>query len=217
MFGLRKRLSGVKPPASVVEELSDSPVIHDSEEQLGEVKIPQGPRDSYEYSGFENMTQSFSSISDGDASQSSEETGEEEAVPLAVKSGMDSAGPVGGELNFERVDSPEELGNVNIQDAQEEGVTRPPLRVHRQTSRGTTSSFRSRREPTSTTTWLGLDISIIIALVSPIGNLLTGGDHVKNLLLLLLLIYYLHQLVEGTLCHFPLPFLYATFAETRSI
>jgi hypothetical protein len=35
-----------------------------------------------------------------------------------------------------------------------------------------------------------------VALISPVGNWLTGGDHVKNLLLLLLLIYYLHQIIE---------------------
>lgn len=50
---------------------------------------------------------------------------------------------------------------------------------------------------TESRTWSELDLSMIIALVSPIGNWLTGSDHVKNLFLLLLLIFYLHQLVEG--------------------
>ncbi|KAI6030027.1 hypothetical protein EDC04DRAFT_3091843 [Pisolithus marmoratus] len=36
----------------------------------------------------------------------------------------------------------------------------------------------------------------MIALASPIGNWLTGGDHVKNALLLFLLVYYLHQIIE---------------------
>ena len=40
---------------------------------------------------------------------------------------------------------------------------------------------------------------MLVALASPLGNLLTGGDHIKNLLLLLLLIYYLNQLIEGGL------------------
>ncbi|CCM01289.1 uncharacterized protein FIBRA_03338 [Fibroporia radiculosa] len=44
--------------------------------------------------------------------------------------------------------------------------------------------------------WTDLDLSIIVACVSPIGNWLTGGDHVKNLFLVILLIFYLHQLVE---------------------
>jgi len=38
--------------------------------------------------------------------------------------------------------------------------------------------------------------SIIVACVSPIGNWLTGGDHIKNLFLVILLIFYLHQLIE---------------------
>ncbi|KIP01845.1 hypothetical protein PHLGIDRAFT_131070 [Phlebiopsis gigantea 11061_1 CR5-6] len=44
--------------------------------------------------------------------------------------------------------------------------------------------------------WSDLNLSMIVALVSPIGNWLTGSDHVKNLLLLLLLVFYLHQLIE---------------------
>ncbi|KAI6030021.1 hypothetical protein EDC04DRAFT_115255 [Pisolithus marmoratus] len=36
----------------------------------------------------------------------------------------------------------------------------------------------------------------MIALASPIGNWLTGGNHVKNALLLFLLVYYLHQIIE---------------------
>lgn len=46
--------------------------------------------------------------------------------------------------------------------------------------------------------WADLDLSIIVAIVSPIGNWLTGGDHIKNLVLVILLIFYLHQLIEGT-------------------
>ena len=45
--------------------------------------------------------------------------------------------------------------------------------------------------------WTDLEWSIIVALLSPVGNWLTGSDHVKNLFLLLLLIFYLHQLIEG--------------------
>ncbi len=47
--------------------------------------------------------------------------------------------------------------------------------------------------------WSDIDLSLVVALVSPIGNWLTGSDHVKNLFLILLLIFYLHQLVEGAL------------------
>lgn len=45
--------------------------------------------------------------------------------------------------------------------------------------------------------WTDLDLSIIVALVSPIGNWLTGGDHIKNLFLIILLIFYLHQIIES--------------------
>ena len=45
--------------------------------------------------------------------------------------------------------------------------------------------------------WADLDLSIIVALVSPIGNWLTGGDHIKNLFLIILLIFYLHQIIES--------------------
>ncbi|KII84140.1 hypothetical protein PLICRDRAFT_57946 [Plicaturopsis crispa FD-325 SS-3] len=44
--------------------------------------------------------------------------------------------------------------------------------------------------------WTDLDLSIVVALVSPIGNWLTGGDHIKDLLLIALLIFYLHQLIQ---------------------
>ncbi|KAJ8481847.1 hypothetical protein ONZ45_g15163 [Pleurotus djamor] len=47
------------------------------------------------------------------------------------------------------------------------------------------------------------DLAVVVALVSPIGSWLTGGDHVKNLLALLLvslLIFYLHQIIEGAYC-----------------
>lgn len=57
----------------------------------------------------------------------------------------------------------------------------------------------ARETETSSSSWFGFDLSIIVALVSPVGNLLTGGDHIKNAFLVLLLIYYLHQLVEGAL------------------
>ncbi len=75
------------------------------------------------------------------------------------------------------------------------------------TANGTTSSpisptqsfSRSSPQPQSQSarSWTDLNMSIIVALISPIGNWLTGSDHVKHLCLLLLLIYYLHQLIEG--------------------
>ena len=47
--------------------------------------------------------------------------------------------------------------------------------------------------------WADLDLSVVVALVSPIGSWLTGGDHIKNIFLIVLLIFYLHQLIQGML------------------
>jgi hypothetical protein len=61
------------------------------------------------------------------------------------------------------------------------------------------SSFPPRsREPAApaSSAWYEFDLSVVVALISPIGNWLTGGDHVKNLLLILFLIFYLHQIIE---------------------
>jgi hypothetical protein len=44
-----------------------------------------------------------------------------------------------------------------------------------------------------------LDLSIIIAVIAPLVNWLTGSDQLKNLFLILFLIVYLHQLVQGVL------------------
>ncbi|KAJ7795331.1 hypothetical protein B0H14DRAFT_3554788 [Mycena olivaceomarginata] len=46
--------------------------------------------------------------------------------------------------------------------------------------------------------WYKPSVPVLLALAPPIGNWLTGGDHVKDLLLLLLLVFYLHQIVEGS-------------------
>lgn len=51
--------------------------------------------------------------------------------------------------------------------------------------------------------WYEFDLAVVVALVSPVGNWLTGGDHIKNLLLIVLLILYLHQIIEGTIAFFP--------------
>ncbi|KAG7085961.1 hypothetical protein E1B28_003486 [Marasmius oreades] len=44
--------------------------------------------------------------------------------------------------------------------------------------------------------WYQFDLTVVAALVSPIGNWLTGGDHVKNVLLVSFLLFYLHQIIE---------------------
>ncbi|TFK62090.1 hypothetical protein BDN72DRAFT_903522 [Pluteus cervinus] len=44
--------------------------------------------------------------------------------------------------------------------------------------------------------WYKFDLAVVVALVSPIGNWLTGGDYIKNLILVAFLIFYLHQIIE---------------------
>jgi hypothetical protein len=67
---------------------------------------------------------------------------------------------------------------------------------------------RKDRSPMSpnTRSWYEFDLAVVVALVSPIGNWLTGGDHVKNLLLVVLLIFYLHQIIESAFLSFSLPY-----------
>ncbi|EKM76625.1 hypothetical protein AGABI1DRAFT_115713 [Agaricus bisporus var. burnettii JB137-S8] len=44
--------------------------------------------------------------------------------------------------------------------------------------------------------WYEFDLAVIVALLSPFGKWLTGGDHVKHLLFIALVVYYLHQVIE---------------------
>jgi len=44
--------------------------------------------------------------------------------------------------------------------------------------------------------WTDLDFSVLVVLLSPAGSWLFGHDHLKNLFVVLLLIFYLHQLIE---------------------
>ena len=64
----------------------------------------------------------------------------------------------------------------------------------------TSQTYTSHSQDTispNTRSWYEFDLSVLVALVSPIGNWLTGGDHVKHLLLILLLVFYLHQIIES--------------------
>ncbi|TFK26929.1 hypothetical protein FA15DRAFT_754625 [Coprinopsis marcescibilis] len=62
--------------------------------------------------------------------------------------------------------------------------------------RSTSNTSNGPRSPASSKAWYEFDLAVVVALVSPIGNWLTGGDHIKNLLLVFLLIFYLHQIIE---------------------
>jgi hypothetical protein len=69
------------------------------------------------------------------------------------------------------------------------------------TSLNPPSSSLWNKEPSpmspASRSWYEFDLAVVVALVSPIGNWLTGGDHIKNLLLIVLLIFYLHQIIES--------------------
>lgn len=64
--------------------------------------------------------------------------------------------------------------------------------------------------------WYEFDLTVVAALASPIGNWLTGGDHVKNAILVLFLLFYLHQIIEGECFHIScLTFFYRSCARIR--
>ena len=52
-------------------------------------------------------------------------------------------------------------------------------------------------------TWYQFDTAVLVALASCLGNFLTGGDHLKNILLAGLLVFYLHQIIEGIFHPYP--------------
>jgi hypothetical protein len=74
---------------------------------------------------------------------------------------------------------------------------RPPARSPLEQNENGSSERFQNVERDNSKGWYEFDLSVIVALVSPIGNWLTGGDYIKNLLLILLLIFYLHQIIEG--------------------
>ncbi|KAL0569870.1 hypothetical protein V5O48_012089 [Marasmius crinis-equi] len=92
-------------------------------------------------------------------------------------------------------DIPEIEGNSDDESdgAQEDEQYRPALQDR--TNSGSRSSVPSYSLPRDRS-WYEFDLTVVAALVSPIGNWLTGGDHVKNVILVLLLLFYLHQIIE---------------------
>ncbi|CAA7263989.1 unnamed protein product [Cyclocybe aegerita] len=88
----------------------------------------------------------------------------------------------------------EDSGGSKGREGNGEAAQRTRLRLHTNVRRPS-SKERSPMSPT-TRAWYEFDLAVVVALVSPIGNWLTGGDHVKNLVLIILLIFYLHQIIE---------------------
>jgi len=98
-------------------------------------------------------------------------------------------------------DDKEHSANEGEEESEPEamGSTTPSARptVHtRNIRRPTHPKERSPMSPRSRA-WYEFDLAVVVALVSPIGNWLTGADHIKNLLLIALLIFYLHQIIES--------------------
>jgi hypothetical protein len=103
----------------------------------------------------------------------------------------------------EEEEDKEHSGNATEEDAEEDrkisSAPSPPARptVHtRNLRRRSPQRDRSPMSPKSRA-WYEFDLAVVVALVSPIGNWLTGGDHIKHLLLIALLIFYLHQIIES--------------------
>ena len=96
-------------------------------------------------------------------------------------------------------------GKERSEDEEEENVKVEPKRAEEPLNRPTITTRNLRRQrdrsPMSprSRAWYEFDLAVVVALVSPIGNWLTGGDHIKNLLLIALLIFYLHQIIESAL------------------
>jgi len=63
------------------------------------------------------------------------------------------------------------------------------------------ASMASRRRMSSTDSSASdrMDIPLAVAMIPPLGTFLTGGDFLKDFLLLLLLFFYLHQVCTHTL------------------
>lgn len=93
--------------------------------------------------------------------------------------------------------SEEEEEKVKVEKENEDPLHRPTV-ITRNLRRRSPQRDRSPMSPRSRA-WYEFDLAVVVALVSPIGNWLTGGDHIKHLLLIALLIFYLHQIIEGML------------------
>ncbi|KAI0920334.1 hypothetical protein AcV5_010101 [Taiwanofungus camphoratus] len=96
----------------------------------------------------------------------------------------------GFESEYEDVLETAPLRGEDLRNSKGKGVAVSPRQ------RGASGHSEAHPLERTKSSWADLDLSIIVAFVSPIGNWLTGGDHIKNLFLIILLIFYLHQLIE---------------------
>lgn len=98
-------------------------------------------------------------------------------------------------------ESSDDMGHEGS-DAPSKASAQPTPLPRIDTSRQYADASSSSPVSASTRAWYEFDLAVVVALVSPIGNWLTGGDHIKNLFLVILLIFYLHQIIEGS-CFYP--------------
>lgn len=117
------------------------------------------------------------------------------------------------ESHFAEYESPSDLsddelspGGVEAHHASPEGRQKPKRPTIDIGNHGRHHHSPMKHSPMSPTSraWYEFDLAVVVALVSPIGNWLTGTDHIKNILLIVLLIFYLHQIIESEqLQHYP--------------
>ncbi|KAL5498352.1 hypothetical protein ACEPAH_2494 [Sanghuangporus vaninii] len=200
--GLRKRLAVFKKPLTS-SPVSDIRVLHAEDER----RDGEEEEEDHEHvfvkevddALSESLSRSFSSISEhssgsGDAEDDSEHEHEHDRGteapnangPTSIQQEQPPKNPTQSP-KFEATRSSSRGPSKSLPSAIRRGTN--SLRPVQRTRSGSSSA-------SSSGSWLGYDLSIIVALVSPIGNILTGNDHIRNILLLLFLIYYLHQLVE---------------------
>ena len=196
--GLRRRLAAFKKPLTS-SPVSDIRVLHSGDEHHGEVEEAAFVQDVDDVLS-DSLSRSYSSISSG--SEPVEDDSEHEQDAEKNRRMNDPESNTQEDTSMTPTQSPKPEGKRHIPPSAP--LKSPPPAVRR----GTTSSRPLKRtrgnSGSSSGSWLGYDLSIIVTLVSPIGNILTGSDHIKNILLLLFLIYYLHQLVEGVFHFWPM-------------
>lgn len=186
--GLRKRLSTVldKPleKPAICHPRSGLSVCHGSGSQTAERQLRVSMVEPERSMSRSNSTSSAHSRSSSASEKDGMEGGDGQGVEEPVPRTCSSPSPI-------RSRSPAD----NNQLSKDAAYPDPEVKRTRPVQRW--KPTLQSQNPSQASSVLGLSLSMVVALASPLGNLLTGGDHIKNLLLLLLLIYYLNQLIEG--------------------
>ena len=67
-----------------------------------------------------------------------------------------------------------------------------------QTNGFTVRPADERYDRNTSSPWKELDISVVISILTPLLSWAFGREYMKNVLVAILLVYYLHQLIEGS-------------------